>query len=647
MIRSLLPALLVIVPLLIHASPGDTPCEAVEFSACTSTSSQLYTISNSNWTSASSGIVDPTGTCAGSGNLDANYWLKFSPVSDDVSILFNFTKPGGGGSIMDCGIQVYSATSCSSTFTLVTCQNNSGDGHANTGLITLTQGLIYYVRIFDASGNGSGNNFKAAVNLIKSSTIGQTACNARNISGLPFTYTGSSLCNGNTIAANCAGKTAGVTGAGEDYYFSYTSSGSEYITFNLNGLNPNLYLSLSITNPVSSCSEVKSCYNDVSLNGSFPGGLTQVPGTDSANSRTVYLSTAGLYFFIIDATGFSGSRFSMSVESFTPDTGDICSTPAAIRPIASSVTLNNASQTADIAASEPNHPITTAGFSQENSAWFTFIADTPASPDIIVTISSLNCSSPDYGYSAGMEAGIFQGNCGGSWTTISPVTTYTSGTVSITINSPVPGSQYYLVTDGSGGSQCSFSISATNVVHLPVSLTSFNAELIGELVELKWSTYSETNNNHFQIERSADAETFYPVTKVDGAGNSNEVRFYKTIDPHPNQGKNYYRIKQIDHDGKMEVLSMVMVDVPIKNMDRSFTLFPNPSEGNFNLRFSTGTERNYQVLIIDFAGRIRHQQEITEGMSEVPFELNHLESGMYIIHLISENEKLTEKIIIK
>lgn len=85
---------------------------------------------------------------------------------------------------------------------------------------------------------------------------------------------------------------------------------------------------------------------------------------------------------------------------------------------------------------------------------------------------------------------------------------------------------------------------------LPIELLSFTAEPIDKTVSLKWITASETNNSHFIIERSRNTITIEEIARVEGAGYSNVIRNYQTLDEKPLDGISYYRLKQIDFDGK-------------------------------------------------------------------------------------------------
>jgi len=94
---------------------------------------------------------------------------------------------------------------------------------------------------------------------------------------------------------------------------------------------------------------------------------------------------------------------------------------------------------------------------------------------------------------------------------------------------------------------------------LPVELTSFSAKKTGEVVEIKWGTASEINSKIFIVERSIDGINFEEILETRGAGNASESQFYQEIDFFPNEGVNYYRLKQIDYNGAYEYFRTVAI----------------------------------------------------------------------------------------
>ncbi len=186
---------------------------------------------------------------------------------------------------------------------------------------------------------------------------------------------------------------------------------------------------------------------------------------------------------------------------------------------------------------------------------------------------------------------------------------------------------------------------------LPVELVAFNAlpDNIGK-VNLTWTTASETNNDYFTVERSADATAFESITQVKGAGNSSSILQYETEDENPLKGYSYYRLKQTDYDGKTTYSKVVPVDY---TGVFSFNIYPNPSMVNQPPSIALHSDADKEVLVIvqDVSGvelyskvQVLRKDEdnisILDGTSKFP-------PGLYIITASSDNTIYKKKFVIR
>ena len=87
---------------------------------------------------------------------------------------------------------------------------------------------------------------------------------------------------------------------------------------------------------------------------------------------------------------------------------------------------------------------------------------------------------------------------------------------------------------------------------LPVEISSFNA--VGQInkVMLNWTTESEYNNSYFEIERSINGAQYKTIGRVEGMGTTLQKKQYNFTDLTPFAETNYYRLKQVDVDGKVK-----------------------------------------------------------------------------------------------
>ncbi len=189
---------------------------------------------------------------------------------------------------------------------------------------------------------------------------------------------------------------------------------------------------------------------------------------------------------------------------------------------------------------------------------------------------------------------------------------------------------------------------------LPIELVYFTANPRENYVELNWKTATQINNDYFVIEKSKDASNWSQLVIVKGAGTTNTPIEYLEIDNNPFEGINYYRLKQVDFDGKFSYSQIVAVEFK-KQLSVSANepvIFPNPvgKSETLNIQFNTW---HTQALVVlrDMKGK--------EVLSKVlVFEENNLlyaiplderiAPGVYLVIASSDKNILfSKKVIVK
>lgn len=172
---------------------------------------------------------------------------------------------------------------------------------------------------------------------------------------------------------------------------------------------------------------------------------------------------------------------------------------------------------------------------------------------------------------------------------------------------------------------------------LPVELLDFTLKQSEGSVNVEWITASEINNDYFEIERGSDYSNFEIIGEVDGAGVSNTKLNYEFLDVKPLKGVSYYRLKQVDFDGKYrysEIESAYQNYVDI--------IFPNPSDGKFNIKV---TNSNSDILITNMIGQIVYYKESVEK-GVLPIILSNSSNGIYMLRISNGEEIETCRIVI-
>ncbi len=174
---------------------------------------------------------------------------------------------------------------------------------------------------------------------------------------------------------------------------------------------------------------------------------------------------------------------------------------------------------------------------------------------------------------------------------------------------------------------------------LPIILFQFNAKPNNAIVEINWATQTEINNDYFIVERSTDAVNFTEITKVIGAGNSNSIINYSTIDNKPVKGYLYYRLKQVDYNGNYTYSKIVTVRFSNNTTDTNQNIII--ISNNF-IKINENSDENYNVEIYDLNGQLVYSKSINESLE---INISQYTKGIYLLKIYSKNSVYSKKII--
>ncbi len=177
---------------------------------------------------------------------------------------------------------------------------------------------------------------------------------------------------------------------------------------------------------------------------------------------------------------------------------------------------------------------------------------------------------------------------------------------------------------------------------LPIQLSSFNTQAIDKTILLNWETLSETNNAFFEIERSIDGKTFTKIGSKDGSGTTTALTKYRFVDESPVPGTNYYRLKQIDFDGKSETSA---IKSAISNIPFA-TLSILQGANSVTAQVLSPVKEKAKLSLFDISGKVLAQQEILieKGLNQFDFNQN-LVSGVYLFKLTSASSQINTKFV--
>ena len=192
------------------------------------------------------------------------------------------------------------------------------------------------------------------------------------------------------------------------------------------------------------------------------------------------------------------------------------------------------------------------------------------------------------------------------------------------------------------------SISASGGL-LPVTLTSFTANLQqSNRVKVAWSTAMELNSSRYDIERSTDGVIFNKVATIPAHGNSSVQLNYAVNDDITAVTAPiiYYRLKQIDIDGKSSISKVIFVR--LKKSIGDFIVSPNPFRNKVNINIDWNKNETTVVKVFNIIGTeiISKNIRMIKGFNYVGIdELSKMPAGSYIIQFTTSTGKLIKQVI--
>lgn len=196
-----------------------------------------------------------------------------------------------------------------------------------------------------------------------------------------------------------------------------------------------------------------------------------------------------------------------------------------------------------------------------------------------------------------------------------------------------------------------YDVGADELGVIPVELQYFAAGAVGLCVTLEWVTASETDNYGFIIQRSFDLKEWIDRGFVAGAGTTTRSKDYRFLDSCSEcpDGVMWYRLKQMDFDGRFEFSPIVSVTMA-SDRNSILELFPNPVERSNVIHISIRTQSPASILISDVHGHemIRANVPATDsGGSTINIPVHTLDAGVYFVRIESDGAITFRRFIVQ
>ncbi|RMG83974.1 MAG: T9SS C-terminal target domain-containing protein [Bacteroidetes bacterium] len=539
--------------------------------------------------------------------------------------------------------------------------HNDGGTFSNAGTITIT----------DASLNGTQDCIRNDGTFTNTGTISTTNGDIGiNNNSNTFNHNGGSVTlnaaatNGVTVAAgtfNCAAMLT-VNGAGSDgienagtFNNSATlqisgSVGTDGIITTGN-FNNNAGGTITVTKPGDDCVDVNGTgifTNNAALNLTMEdsptstnigieinngskfinnsGGVVNINGGVSGSARVLFPESGGTLENsgkITLTNGSTTNRLRNSGTVTNKSCGTIDLTDGQINALTGSTSTNNGL----VISTHSSNGVNAGGGTTTNNAFYNFSNGTWPGTDNGVninggfTVDAMNsCMVADIGVDVAHDWFQDVNN------SIAAGSNNAAGLLTLTAI-PSAGTHTLYTCFGADVPMMVTNISGTCV--LPVELVRFEGRRSGDAVTLHWETATEVNNAGFEVQTRLGGQ-WTVLGFVAGSGNAFSPRTYDFVHKNAGSGARYYRLRQIDFDGREMLSPVVSVWMPASDL----AVFPNPANDEINVGFAMMPESGGRLSVFDYAGRLVLEKEVPAGVEQVALEVSDLQPGIYLMRVV-------------
>ena len=568
-------------------------------------SSPCLDLCGTYYTSANATASSQVATCTGI--ADDDVWFKFTaPSSGQVTV----TVRGAGG--YDPVFQVMNNAYDTAGMGAAKCRNLTGAGLTETVNVTsITPSNNYFIRVYNyTAGSGTDGYFSICVNDYLTPPSNDECSSPAAITMSSTTCNGTT---GNTLGATASSQTACSGTPDDDVWYVFVATGTKSRVLVQSGTGFNAQVEV-FSGTCSSLTSLK-CINNTSTGGIETDSFTTV--TSSLYYIRVYHSGAGA------GTG----NFSICVFNVNAPTTQ-----------ASSVTFTNTNATS-----------TQVNWTNGNGA-----------SRVVVALPITAFVIPPSNYTSYTPNTIF-----GSGTLLSAGTnnyavydaTGSTSTVTVTGLAPLTQYSFYVYEyNGTNAAKTYLTPGAGNsITTLPVTFISFTGVKQNNDVLLLWQTASEINNDYFEVERSLDNRQWTTIGKVKGHGTTNSISNYQYSDVSSDSYRNpldmtntlYYRLKQIDFNGKYSYSKIILIN-DITKIINDVSVSPNPTSSLLSLGVNSTTNTDADIIITDVQGRtvLTKKVELIKGFNKcILNEFANFNAGIFFLKITANNETTVVKLI--
>ena len=161
---------------------------------------------------------------------------------------------------------------------------------------------------------------------------------------------------------------------------------------------------------------------------------------------------------------------------------------------------------------------------------------------------------------------------------------------------------------------------------------------------LNWQTATEKNNSYYVIERSADNRQYQSIGEEKAGSSGSSVHDYGFTDTKPLSGVSYYRIKQVDADGKFSYSSVIAIR--LNTNGNAVQVYPNPARDMVTIAFKEIQTADTELRLLSMGGQLLQSVQ-AKGTNIQQLNVTGLANGIYQLQILSGKLTTTKKIVVQ
>ncbi|MCB9230981.1 MAG: proprotein convertase P-domain-containing protein [Bacteroidia bacterium] len=488
-------------------------------------------------------------------------------------------------------------------------------------------------------GDGTLNYWSLSFNTITppSTPSGETCALAYPLTNLPFEHTCMTLAGSLDNYSACTGMMEGA-----DYLYAYTPADTDE------------YLSIDIAQDFFAPSGFPTVLLlDTCPDVAFPANCIQYEIQMNSTENILHITSQPMkqgktYYIVAASTSGTGGTYDMRISS--GKNGNENCLQATVIDQEKEYAGNNY-LAADPNLQAPNTTEMPCNGSIDNFIYYTFTTDAVGST-VYVNVTDIDCDL-SCGGSCGIQLALFQEPVGGaclgpgSWGAPVYCESSTETNEYYAWTGLVPNTRYYLMVDGNAGSKCVWNLRAMGdfVQILPVQLSDLAVRHTSGVNLLTWKTLSEVNFSHYMVEHSRSLPDFEKVGQVEARGQNKGEANYTFSHPAAEKGWHYYRLRNVDLNGK-ETFSAI-VQVYVEGEENSFEIYPNPARDEVFVKIEAEGATSLRMLDLNGRELSRSVLPSNSGPQTHRLDLNGMQAGIFLLELDFRNgTRKLEKLVV-